>query len=173
MSVYGGVPWLDLAISTGTHIAVTDGSYIRELYPNLCSAAFVLECSKGRDRVVGSFSEVLLVANAYRGELLGLMAIHVILLSINKIHQSLLGSVEIVLDCLGALKRVTHLPPYQIPSRCCHWDILKTILVHCRGLSFTMYYLHVKAHQDDRELFSNLSRKAQLNCICDHAAKQQ
>jgi hypothetical protein len=26
-------------------------SYIRELYPNLCSAAFILECSAGRGRV--------------------------------------------------------------------------------------------------------------------------
>jgi hypothetical protein len=83
MLVYGGVAWLDLAISMGTLVAVTDGSYIRELYPNLCSAVFVLECSKGRGRVVGSFSEALLVANAYRGELLGLMAIHLILLSVN------------------------------------------------------------------------------------------
>ena len=91
MLVYGGVAWLDLAISTGTLVAVTDVSYIRELYPNLCSAAFVLKCSKGRDRVVGSFSEALLVANAYRGELLGLMAIHLILLSVNKIHQNLSG----------------------------------------------------------------------------------
>ncbi len=77
-----------------------------------------------------------------------------------------------MLDCLGALKRVTFLPPYRIPSQCRHSDILKTILVHCHSLSFTMYYLHIKAHQDDQELFSNLSRKAQLNCICDHAAKQ-
>jgi hypothetical protein len=138
----------------------------------LC-AAIVLECSKGHSRVVGSFSEALLVANAYRGELLSLMAIHLILLSINKIHKNLLGSVEIVLDCLGALKRVPYLPPFRIPSQCHHSDILKTILVHCRGLSFTTYYLHIKAHQDDRELFSNLSRKAQLNYICDHAAKQR
>jgi hypothetical protein len=36
-----------------------------------------------------------------------------------------------------------------------------------------MYYSHIKAHQDDWELFSNLSRKAQLDCICDHAAKQR
>jgi hypothetical protein len=35
MSEYGGVAWLDLAISTGTLVAVTDGSYIRELYTNL------------------------------------------------------------------------------------------------------------------------------------------
>jgi hypothetical protein len=42
MLVYGGVVWLDLAISMGTVVAVTDVSYVRELYPNLCSAAFVL-----------------------------------------------------------------------------------------------------------------------------------
>jgi hypothetical protein len=43
--------------------------------------------------------------------------------------------------------------------------------VHCRGLTFTTYSSHVKAHQDDKDLFSKLSRKAQLNCICDHVAK--
>ncbi len=119
----------------------------------------------------GSFLESLLVVNAYREELLGLMAIHLILLSINTISPQLLGSVEVVSDCLGALKRVTYLPPYQIPSRCRHSDILKTILVHCRGLTFTTYYSHVKAHQDNKDSFSKLSRNAQLNCICDHAAK--
>ena len=62
---------------------------------------------------MGSFSEVLLVTNAYRGELLGLMAIHLILLSINKLHKDLAGSAEIVLDCPGALKRVINLPPYR------------------------------------------------------------
>jgi hypothetical protein len=101
------------------------------------------------------------------------MAIHLILLSVNTISPQLLGSVKVVSDCLGALKRVMYLPPYPIPSRCRHSDILKTILVHCRGLTFTTYYSRVKAHQDDKDSFSKLSRKAQLNCICDHAAKVQ
>jgi hypothetical protein len=173
MTVHGGFEWLEHAILEGLLVVVTDGSYKRELYPHLCSAAFVLECSSGRGRVYGSFLELLLVANAYRGELLGLMAIHLILLSVNTISPQLLGSVEVMSDCLGALKRVTYLPPYQIPSRCRHFDILKTILVHCRGLTFTTYYSHVKAHQDDKDSFSKLSRNAQLNCICDQAAKVQ
>ncbi len=122
---------------------------------------------------MGTFSEGLLVANAYRGELLGLTAIHLILLSVNKLHRDLLGSVEIVSDCLGALKRVTHLPPYRIMLRCCHSNILKTILVHCRDLSFTTHYLHVRVHQDDSTTFAQLSRKVQLNCICNHIAKQR
>jgi hypothetical protein len=92
MTVHGGVAWLEQAISAGTLVAVTDGSYIRELYPNLCSAAFVLKCSKGQGRVIGSFLEALLVANTYRGELLGLLAIHLILLSIIKSISSYLGA---------------------------------------------------------------------------------
>jgi hypothetical protein len=96
------------------------------------------------------------------------MAIHLILLSINKINCNLSGGMEIMLDCLGALKRVTSLPLYRIPSRCRHSNILKNLLVNCWDLSFIMYYSHVKAHQDDNKFFENLSRKAQLNCICDH-----
>ncbi len=99
------------------------------------------------------------------------MAIHLLLLSVNKIHPRLKGSVEIVSDCLGALDRVSHLPPHRIPSRCRHSNILKTILVNCRDLSFTTYYSHIKAHQDNQMSFQNLSRKAQLNCICNHAVK--
>jgi hypothetical protein len=165
----GGTEWLHHSISDGLLMAMTDGSNIQELYPHLCSAAFVLECNKGQGRIVGSFSERLAVANAYRGELLGLMAIHLLLLSVNKTYPTLKGSVEIVSDCLGALNWVSYLPPYRIPSRCRHSNIFKNILVNCRDLSFTTYYSH-KAHQDDQTSFKNLCRKAQLNCICDHAA---
>jgi hypothetical protein len=101
------------------------------------------------------------------------MAIHLILLSIDRVYCNLLGSVEVVSDCLGALRRVTDLPPYRILSRCKHSDILKNILVNCRGLSFTTYYSYVKVHQDDSVSFVNLSQKAQLNCICNHTAKQR
>ena len=73
------------------------------------------------------------------------MMIHLLLLSMNKIHPTLKGKVEIVSDCLGALNRVSYLPPYQIPSRCRHSNILKTILVNCRDVSFATHYLHIKA----------------------------
>jgi hypothetical protein len=173
ISMAGGYDWLLEAITDGSLLAVTDGSYIRELYPNLCSAAFVLECKKGQGCLIGSFLESLRVANTYRGELLGLMAVQLILLSADRIHGSLLGGVEVVSNCLGALRWVTDLRAYQIPSRCKNSDNLKNILVNCCTLSFTIHYLHEKAHQDDSTSFINLSRKAQLNCICDHTTKQR
>ena len=98
-------------------MAVTDGSYLREMYPTLCSAAFILECNKGRGHLVGSFPEQTLAANAYQGELLGLMAVHLLLLSVNKIETQLSGLVTIYSDCLGALSRVAELPPTQNPNK--------------------------------------------------------
>jgi len=112
MSMSGGTEWIHQSIHDKSLLAVTNGLYIRELHPQLCSAAFVLECRKGQGRVTGSFSESLAVANAYQGELLGLMAIHLLLLSMNKVHPNLEGSVEITLDCLGALNCISYLPPY-------------------------------------------------------------
>lgn len=46
----GDDDWLATAISKGTCIAVTDGSYMKNLFPNIQSAAVVLECTRGRGR---------------------------------------------------------------------------------------------------------------------------
>jgi len=47
LKVTGGTGWLAKAIADNSLVAVTDGSYIKEHYPGLCAAAFVLECTKG------------------------------------------------------------------------------------------------------------------------------
>lgn len=167
----GNDGWLLEAIREGTCVAVTDGSYIRELYPNLCSCVFVLECSKGRGRMYGSFPEQSCVACAYKGELLGLMAIHLILLAANKLEPNLPGRVKIFLDCLGALKKITTLPTDRLPSGCKHSDILKNIMIHCGKLSFACEYWHVDAHQDERKSYQQLPRPTQLNCCMDIEAK--
>jgi hypothetical protein len=122
MRVEGGMEWILEPIQDGTLVAVKDGSYIRQLHPNLCLVAFFLGCAKGRRKIIKSFSESTLAANACRGELLGLMAIHLLLVSVNRVHNTLVGSVEVVSDCSGALKPEVHLLPYWIPLHCKHLD---------------------------------------------------
>ncbi len=90
-------------------------------------------------------------------EILGLMAIHLILLPVNKCNPDLSGSVQIFSDCLGALNKMANLPPYRIPTKCSHSDILKNIMVHCSDLTFRRLYSHVKAHQDDNIQYGDLS----------------
>ncbi len=110
-------------------------------------------------------------AGSYRGELLGLMAIHLILRGVNAASPNLRGLVMILSNCLGALNKVRDLPPYRIPTQCSHWDILKNIMTNCSKLTFTRQYSHVKAHQDEGRAYSNLPREAQLNCQMDYLAK--
>ena len=79
LAIKGDLDWIAALIADNSCVAVTDGSYIKDLYPYLNSAAFVLECSKGRGRLMGSFVKSTPNAGSYHGELLGLMAIHLIL----------------------------------------------------------------------------------------------
>ena len=171
--VQGNVSWPIQSIADKSVVAVTDGSYLKEEYPGVSSAAFVLECKNGRGRIVGSFAEQSSSACAYRGELMGLMALHLVLLAVNKIEPNLKGSVSIVSDCLGALTRVAHLPPTRIPSCCKHSDILKNIMINCQSISFDLTYHHVEAHQDEGRAFHSLPHVAQLNCRMDAEAKEK
>ncbi len=168
----GDLDWIAVSIADNSCVAVTDGSYMKELYPYLNSAAFVLECSKGRGRLVGSFVEHTPNAGSYRGELLALMAIHLILRGVNEVCQGLQGLAHILSDCLGALNKVKNLPPYRIPTQCSHSDILKNILVNCSNLSFTRIFSHVKAHQDNHTGYESLTCSAQLNCQMDYHTKK-
>ncbi len=130
---------------------------MNELYPSLNSAAFVFKCTKGWGQLMGSFVKHTRDACSYCGELLGLMAINLILLAVNKCNHDLPGSVQISSDCLGALNKIDNLPPHCIPTKCSHSDILKNIMVHCSNLSIRWLYSHVKAHQDDNIHYGDLS----------------
>lgn len=168
----GNSDWIRDSIRHGECMVVADGSYKPDLSTELCSTAFFFECTVGRGKLVGSFAEQSPSANAYRGELLGLMAAHLVLLGINKLYPDLNGKVLIYSDCEGALQKVEGLPPLRIPSHCKHADILKNILINCTNLSFDVAFQHIKAHQDDKMDFDLLSRPAQLNCAVDAGAKR-
>ena len=79
MVLVGKDDWIEKAIANRSCVAVTNGYYMRELYPNVCSTAFIFECTDGTGRLIGSLPETNVSANAYRGEILGLIEIHFIL----------------------------------------------------------------------------------------------
>ena len=89
MVLVGKDEWTEKAITNRSCVAVNDGSYMREFYPNVCFTAFIFECTDGTGRLIGSFPETTVSENAYRGELLGLMAIHLILRSTNEMAPTL------------------------------------------------------------------------------------
>lgn len=163
--------WLSTAVQNNSLIAATDGSYMRHLASDSCSAAFIFECSPGTGRFSGAFVVSGQASNAYRGELLGFLAIHLVLRRVQETTPGLQGSVKIYCNCLGALKRVQDLPLYRIPTRAKHSNILKVLASTMSHISFHVGYHHITAHQDNSTSFSMLPRPAQLNCECDYTTK--
>ncbi len=94
------------------------------------------------------------------------------LLAVNKCTPGLTGSAQIYSDCLRALNKVKDLPSYRIPTRCSHLDILKNIMVNCSDITFSCFYSHVQAHQDNQSQYGDLSQPAQLNCQMDYHTKK-
>jgi hypothetical protein len=97
--------WIAGSIHDGSCIAVTDGSYMKHLFPTIYSAALVLECQKGIGRLWCFFPKASTTACSYRGKLVSLMAIHLLLLAVNETYPALQGSIHTYSDCLGALDR--------------------------------------------------------------------
>lgn len=153
-------------------MAVTDGSYMEDIDLDICSVAFIFECQQGSRKIVGSFAEHYEDACAYWGELMGLMAIHLILWAINLTYPDMMGSIQICSGCNGALGMVKNIPNSCIPNRCKLANILKNILIHGHELTLRRIFTHVKAHQDDGTPFHLLDRPLQLNCMMDKMAKQ-
>ena len=164
--------WLYDAIKRGKCIAASDGSFMREAHPHLCSTAFTIECTDGTGVISGSFAEFSAVASAYRGELLGLMAVHLILHALREVTGRLSGKIRVYSDCKGALSKIRWLPTARIPARCRHADILKVLLQTRDAIGEVCVYKHVRAHQDVIVGFYVLGRPAQLNCLMDAKAKR-
>jgi hypothetical protein len=122
--------------------------------------------------LVGSFARFSASLSAYQGELLGLVAVHLVLTGIAILYPNLSGKVTVYSDCKGAINKLNNLPPLCLPAKCKHSDILKNILVNCFNLPFKVELVHIEAHQDDWTDFHLLSQPAQLNCTVDAGAKK-
>ena len=70
------------------------------------------------------------------------MALHLILLAVNKVNPGLQGSIILHSDCAGALARMSELPDGRLPSVCKHTDILKTILIASKQISLRRLFQH-------------------------------
>ena len=57
LTIRGEASWLAEAIKDSSLVAATDGSYMKDTYPDVTAAAFIFECSRGRGSLWGSFKE--------------------------------------------------------------------------------------------------------------------
>jgi hypothetical protein len=76
------VDWIRDALTNGTFVGVTDGSYNREKPKKVCRSGWIMVCTTSRCTLRGSFFEISTKAGLYRGEMLGLVALHTIVTAV-------------------------------------------------------------------------------------------
>ncbi len=155
------VGWIRDALAKGTFLAVTDGSYNREMALTVSGSGWIIVCTTRKRTLRGSFFEVSQSAGSYRGELLGLVAIHTFATAI---LQTIIG--EISCDNMAALNQAGK-NPKRVGIGIKHSDLHWTIRTLKHLVRSEFRYKHVKAHQDKIKPWRELTLSEQLNVLCD------
>jgi hypothetical protein len=151
---------------------VADGSYKPTVNTSSSGAGWLIYCSHTQQILVeGSFVESHPRANSYRGEILGLLAIHLFSLAIKGYFSLPSGQYgKLCCDNQGAIYRASRRRKRIAPGTP-NADLLRLLCLLHSKLGRVFRYEHVKGHQDDYNHRSLLSLEAQLNCRCDDLAK--
>ena len=165
------VSWMTSSLRAGTLVAVTDGSYDRQRNSRVCAAGWIIMDITTGSRLAGSFSEYSTSASSYRGELLGLCAINIILLALAKAGNiTNRPPVTVWCDNKGAINRASDNSRRIKCGRPCA-DILRILRTIRNELPLATTFRHVKSHMDDKLSWEQLTLEQQLNCDCDSLAK--
>ena len=164
--------WLISGIKAGTVIGCTDGSFDEKKSATLCSAGWILYDTTTNTRLAGSFCEYSMGAGSYRGEVLGLCALQLLLLALEEwYHLSDNPTLTIYCDNEKAGERAQTQSRRIKPGWACA-DVLRSFRDTKLALKSSLLFRHVSAHMDDLLPWEQLSIPEQINCMCDSLAKE-
>lgn len=162
--------WITQALIAGTLMCVHDGSFMVCMDKTVCSAGFIIRCTKSGKTAMGSVVEKSDVASNYRGEILGGMMIQLVLRAASSVSRPYR---QVVVNCdnMGVVNHGNE-PQAPLQEKQSQADVLRCLKQYVKENRFETVYEWVKAHQDDRMRWDDLSLKEQLNCIVDALAKK-
>eukprot|EP00956_Cyclotella_meneghiniana_P033717 scaffold98469_cov63-Cyclotella_meneghiniana.AAC.14 len=161
------------AVASGSAVYVTDGSYSRKTRSDIDGAGWVIYCKIKKKMVLkGSFYEWCDKSGSYRGELVGLLSVHLLILAVEQFYDLPEGPRGLVgCDNLGGLNKSKE-RRRKIPSSAKHADVLRVLRrVHAK-LRGKLEYKHVYGHQDRRKIWRQMTVLEKLNKKCDILAKE-
>ena len=128
-------------------------------------------CTACRRTLRGSFIKISPSAGSYRGELLGLVAIHTFAIAIAQFFLVEKVTGEISCDNMAALNQASKTRK-RVSVGVKHSNLHRTIRTLKSLVRTTFRYVHVKAHQDTVRPWRELTLTEQLNVICDGLANR-
>ena len=118
--------WIHAAITEGSFVGVTDGSYDRDRARMVSGSGWVICYTTTRRLIRGSFFEISPKAGSYRGELLGLVALHTFVAAVARFYKVDLACGKICCDNVLALRQSSK-SRKQVSLGIKHSDLHRTI----------------------------------------------
>jgi hypothetical protein len=142
------VTWICTALTTGTFIGVTDGSYDRVRAGAVSSSGWIICCTQTRQLLQGSFYKTLHNAGLYRGgELLGLVVQHTLIVTVAKHFQLATVVEKICCNNISALGQAGKAQK-RVSAGMKHSDLHRAIRTLKCTSRLDLKYSHIRAHQD-------------------------
>ncbi len=164
-----GVEWIRTALTNESFIGVTDGLYNRVRAKHVSSLGWVICCTRTRHLLRGLFFETSPKAGLYRGELVGLVAVHTMIAAVTQSYKVDTAIGKICCNNKLALGQSSKTRKC-ISTGIKHSDLYQLIQTIKCTVNIRMVYSHVQAHQDRVLPWSMLTLEQQLNVICNELA---
>ena len=164
--------WFTSALAKGTAMLAADGSYNAPKSTEIYRAGWIICCKQTGKCITGWAYERSITAGSYRGELLGLKAVHALTATAYNFFKLDKASGTLIGDSKSALwqakRTMRRIQPTESQS-----DILQAIRAikqKCTKLHLTQVW--VKSHVEKHTPWNRLSPEQQLNTMCNKLAKQ-
>ena len=164
--------WVAECLKNKTIVCVTDGSYNKQVAPDVCSAGWVMACMQTKRQILGTLIERSDYAGSYRGDLLGILAIRLFLLAVEKYHSTISDGNEVCCDNKGALFTFEK-KSKKVPTGKTNTDVHRMLRTINSRTNSNFVQHRVKAHRDEYTQFIDLFYEAQQNCYCDSLTKEE
>ena len=164
--------WIADSFREGNLIGVADGSNDRIRSPHVSGTGWILCDKVSRRTLAGNFTEVSASGSSYWGEVLGLCAMHVLVLTIEThFGCSSTSGMTIFCDNEVTVDRANQVCRRIKPRWACG-DVLRSFHNICQRISTALTFEYVESHINDHIPWNDMTLPQQLNCQCDHLAKQ-
>ena len=124
-----------------------DGSYKKKVAPDASGAGWVLYCKKTGNSLEGFFFEISDDACSYRGEQLGMCAVHHLITAFSMFFSMKEWRTRICCDNEGTVK-ISRMRLIRIHSTMSCSDILRNIRTSRKNTKAMIDYFHVEGHMD-------------------------
>ncbi len=167
----GDGSWILGGMLAESLIIIHDGSYMKEISPNISSAATMIYCSIAKARCKCTWAETSTSAGSYRGEILGGVMTQLILHAAAASYHGTILPVVVDFDNNGVVFHGNN-SIRPLSSNQPQADLLRTFKNIVSSHIFQVQYKYITSHADDKKKWQYCSLKERINIKVDRLAKK-